>query len=71
MRRSVLVILEEVVKLLNKEDELSISRITYKLRTHRKTIIRILDVLVNISVLKERKEGNSKTSTRFFSLVKK
>lgn len=70
MHRGVLIITEEIVKLLSKEKELSIRQISLKVRTHRAIALRSLEFLKRISLVKERKGEDTKREERLFSLKK-
>lgn len=65
------VAIERIFELLKQEDELSIRQIAYKLRMHRGTAVRWLEVLKKLDVVKERENTENKRSDRLFSLKKK
>lgn len=71
MHRSILIITEEIIKLLSKEKELSIRQISLKIKTHRAVALRSLEFLKRINLVKERKGEETKRVERLFSLVKK
>jgi predicted ArsR family transcriptional regulator len=68
MHRGVLIITEEIVKILSKEKELSIRQISLKVRTHRAIVLRSLEFLKRINIVKERKGEDTKREERLFSL---
>ena len=71
MHRDILMITEEIIKLLSKDGELSIRQISLKIRTHRAVALRSLEFLKQINFVKERKGTETKRVERLFSLVKK
>ena len=68
MHRNILMITEEVVKLLLKEKELSIRQISLKIKTHRAIALRSLEFLKRLGLVKERKGEDTKRIERLFSL---
>jgi len=70
MHRNILDITEEIIKVLGKEEELSIRQISLKVRTHRAIALRSLEFLKRINLVKERKGTDTKRGDRLFSLIK-
>jgi len=70
MHRNILVITEEIIKILSKNKELSIRQISLKVRTHRAVALRALEFLKRIKYVKERKGDTTKRGDRLFSLRK-
>ena len=67
MHRSILDITEEIVKLLKKNKELSVRQISIKVKSHRNVVLKSLEFLKKMDLVKERKaDGN--VDTRLFSL---
>lgn len=70
MHRNILMITEEILKILSKEKELSIRQISLKAKTHREVALKSLMFLKRIHLIKEREGTNTKRTERLFSLVK-
>ncbi len=70
MRRSILVITKEIVKLLEKEKELSIRQIFLKVNTNRDIALKSLEFLKDMDIVTERKGDETKRGDRLFRLVK-
>lgn len=68
MHRDILMITEEIIKLLSKEKELSIRQISLRIRTHRAIVLRSLEFLKRINLAKEREGNETKRVERLFSL---
>jgi len=68
MHRNILVITEDIIKLLSKEKELSIRQISLKVRTHRAVALKSLEFLKRINLVKERKGDETERVERLFSL---
>lgn len=71
MHRNILVITEQIIKVLSKEGELSIRQISLKVRTHRAIALRTLEFLKRIRFVKERKGRDTKRGDRLFSLYRR
>ena len=70
MRRNILVIIKEIVKVLEKEKELSIRQIFLRVNTNRDMALKSLEFLKDMSLAKERKGNETKRGDRLFSLTK-
>ncbi len=70
MHRDILMITEEIIKILSKEKELSIRKISLKAKTHRAVALKSLEFLRRIDLVKERKGQDTKREERLFSLIK-
>ena len=70
MHRNILIITEDILKLLSKEKELSIRQISLNIKTHRAISLRSLEFLKRIGLVKERKGQDTKREERLFSLTK-
>ncbi len=70
MHRNILVITEQIIKILSKNKELSIRQISLKVKTHRTVALRSLEFLKRIKLVKERKGDETKRGDRLFRLVK-
>jgi len=68
MHRDILMITEEILKLLSKESELSIRQISLRIRTHRAVALKSLEFLKRISLVRERKGDETERVERLFSL---
>ncbi len=68
MHRDILLITEEILKLLSKEKELSIRQISLRVRTHRAVALKSLEFLKRINLVKERKGDQTERVERLFSL---
>lgn len=68
MHRDILLITEEIIKLLSKEKELSIRQISLRVRTHRAVALKSLEFLKRIGLVKERKGTETKRVERLFSV---
>jgi len=70
MHRNILIITEEIIRVLSKEGELSTRQISLKIKTHRAVALKSLAFLKRIKLVKERKGSGTKRAERLFSLVK-
>lgn len=68
MHRNILKITEEIIELLSKEKEISIRQISLRIKTHRAIVLRSLEFLKRIELVKERKGEATKRVERLFSL---
>lgn len=68
MHRNILVITEDILKLLSKEKELSIRQISLRIRTHRAVALKSLEFLKRINLVKERMGNETERVERLFSL---
>jgi len=68
MHRDILLITEEILKLLSKEKELSVRQISLRVRTHRAVALKSLEFLKRINLVKERKGDKTERIERLFSL---
>lgn len=68
MHRDILLITEEIIKLLSKEKELSTRQISLKVKTHRAVALKSLGFLKKINLVKEREGTETNRSERLFSL---
>lgn len=68
MHRDILLITEEIIKLLSKEKELSIRQISLRVRTHRAVALKSLEFLKRIKLVEERQGNETKRIERLFSL---
>ena len=69
MHRNILIITEEIIKLLSKEKELSIRQISLRVKTHRAVALKSLDFLKRIKLVEERKGDETERVERFFKLI--
>ena len=68
MHRDILIITEEIIRLLSKEGELSIRQISLKIKTHRAVALRSLEFLKRIKLVKERAGNETNRVERLFRL---
>ena len=68
MHRDILIITEEILKLLSKEKELSTRQISLKVKTHRAVALKSLKFLKKIDLVKEREGTETNRVERLFSL---
>ena len=67
-RRNILEVTGEIMKVLKKEDELSIKGVSEKVGSQWSTAVKSLDFLKGIGVVKERKGKKTNKEERLFSL---
>jgi len=67
-KEGILSITERVLKLLNDKEEYSIHSISYKLKIHWNTTLKILEHLKRIGLVKEKKGKKTYKHERLFSL---
>jgi len=63
-------IMKKIQRILEKEKELSIRKISLKTKTRWHTIEKALEVMKSLNLVKERKNKDTKRVERLFSLVK-
>ncbi|MBS3167481.1 hypothetical protein J4403_04755 [Candidatus Woesearchaeota archaeon] len=68
MRKPITDIIAEVKKLLEKEGEMSIRRLSLKTKSQWRTIEKALETMKTLGVVKERKGTDTKRVERLFSL---
>ena len=68
-RRNILKVTEDIVKVLKKEEELSIKGVSEKINSQWSTTIKSLDFLRGIGIVRERKGRKTHKEERLFSLV--
>jgi predicted transcriptional regulator len=71
MPRDIITIMEEIIKILKTEKEVSIRGLMIKVCANRSTIKRGLNFLKKLEYVKERENTENKVKARLFSLVKK
>jgi len=70
-RKPITQTIERIIKLLKKQNGLSIRQISLKLNSQWRTIAKALETLKSLGVVQERKNQKTKRKERLFSLVKK
>ena len=70
-RRAILAIIEDILNILSKEEELSVRQISVKLKSQWETTIKALNFMKKINLVKERKGKKTNKIERLFSLVKR
>ncbi len=68
MHRNILIITEDILKLLSREKELSVRQISLNVKTHRAIALRSLEFLKRIKLVEERKGTETNRAERLFSL---
>lgn len=69
-RRNILKVIEDIIKLLNKEKELSVKAISESIKSQWETTIKALEFMKKINLVKERKGKKTNKIERLFSLKK-
>jgi predicted transcriptional regulator len=67
-RKPITKIIEDIKRLLEKEDELSIRQISLKTKSQWRTIEKALETMLALSIVKERKNPETDRIERLFSL---
>lgn len=70
-RKPITQTIEMMVKLLKKQNGLSIRQISLKLNSQWRTIAKALETMKSLGVVQERKNQKTKRKERLFSLIKK
>ncbi len=69
-RRTILDVIEEIIEILSKKEELSIRQISIKIKSQWETVIKALNFMKKINLVKERKGKKRNKIERLFRLVK-
>lgn len=69
-RKPITQIIEEIKKLLEKENELSIRQISIKVKSQWRTVEKALETMLSLGAVKERKGDESDREERLFSLIR-
>ena len=67
-RRSILEVIEDILRLLKKEKELSVKAISEKIGSQWETTIKALEFMKNRDMVKEREGKKTHKTERLFSL---
>lgn len=67
-RKSIVSIMEEIKKILDKNKELSIRQIALKTKSQWRTIEKALTTMKSLGIVKERKGAETERVERLFSL---
>lgn len=70
VRKSILVVMREILFILKKENELSIKAVSDKISSQWETTVKALEFLKELGILKERAGKESYKVERLFSLKK-
>ena len=70
-RKPITQIIEKIKKLLEKERELSIRQISIKIGSQWRTIEKALETMLNLEIVKERKNNEIERVERLFSLKRR
>ena len=68
MRRSITDIMERIKEILEKEGELSVYQISRKVSSEWETVIKALESMKKLGLVKERLETETDRKSRLFSL---
>lgn len=68
-RRNILNVIEDIIKVLEKNKELSVKSISEKVNSQWETTIKALEFMKKIRIVKERKGKETYKSERLFSLT--
>jgi predicted transcriptional regulator len=68
MHRNILVITEDIIKLLSKEKELSIRQISLKLKSQWRTAKKALDTIETLGIVKVRDNDKTDRVEKLYSL---
>jgi Mn-dependent DtxR family transcriptional regulator len=69
-RRSILDVIEDIKKILSNGKEMSVKRISEKIKSQWETTIKALEFMKDHGMVKERKNDKTERVERLFSLVK-
>ncbi len=69
-RRSILEVIEDILKVLKKEEELSVKAISEEVNSQWETTIKALEFMEKIGLVKERDGKKTNRVERLFSLTK-
>ncbi|MBS3092560.1 hypothetical protein J4466_04030 [Candidatus Pacearchaeota archaeon] len=69
-RRNILDVIEDIIKLLNKEKELSVKGISEEVKSQWETTIKALEFMKKMNLVKERQGKKTNKIERLFSLKK-
>jgi len=67
-RRGILDVIEEILKVLKKKDELSVQRISKEIKSQWETTIKALEFMKRVNLAKERGGKKTNKTERLFSL---
>jgi DNA-binding transcriptional regulator YhcF (GntR family) len=67
-RKSIILIISEVKKILEKEKELSVRQISLKINSQWRTALKALEIMKELGIVKERKGKDTQREERLFSL---
>ena len=70
-RRSILNVIKDIKKVLEKEDQLSIKAISDKVKSQWETAFKALAFMEEMKIVKQLKGKNSYKTERLFSLINK
>ena len=68
VRKPITHIIEEIKKLLEKEDEISVRQISIKTKSQWRTIKKALDTMQVLGLVKQRKNDKTERIERLYSL---
>ena len=69
-RRNILEVIEDIKKVLSNENELSVKRISEKIKSQWETTIKALEFMKKQGMVKERFNDQTERKERLFSLKK-
>jgi len=68
-RRNILDVIEDILRVLNRNDEMSVKRISEEIKSEWETTIKALEFMKKIDLVKEREGKKTNKIERLFSLV--
>lgn len=69
-RRNILAVIENILKVLKKQDELSVKAISEEVKSQWETTIKALEFMKRVELVKERQGKKTNKVERLFSLKK-
>ena len=70
-RRNILDVIEDILKLLRKEEEMSVKAISESIKSQWETTIKALEFMKKVHLVKERQGKKTHKTERLFSLIQK
>jgi len=69
-RRNILEVIEDILKVLKRNKELSVKSISHEVRSQWETTIKALEFMKKVNLVKERQGKKTNKAERLFSLSK-
>jgi predicted transcriptional regulator len=67
-RRGIIDVIEDILKVLKKKDEMSVKRISEEVKSQWETTIKALEFMKRVNLVKEREGKKTNRPERLFSL---